>query len=1112
MQRRASLFAWASTRPLRLSCPLAQHTSYSAQTHLNAANIQMLSKPLHDQIFNSASGVKTSAETVKRIQEHLKAFGLSDKDTAILPDINFSLPELSGANIDEHFRTLALNQTEKIRDQAESIVRMKKVPPRPKKWVYREGWTKYDAKKRLQSRVAHPDDDALIFDIELMVTEGNCPTMATAVSPHAWYSWCSPRLVDEQFHEQQMRSSEGWQKGHEPENLRPSDLIPLGSNSEKLIVGHNVGFDRAFVAEQYDINVSLSRERIAADFSLRIAVAVSSIRCLCTSRSPASRPYSAFSISLTKAEVAGRRSSSMKNSSAISNVKDWIDDTSLNSLNAVYRFYFPHRDPLDKSSRDTFVKGRMQEVRENFQELMGYCASDVAATTDVFKALWPQFLERFPHPVTLAGMLEMGSTFLPVNADWFKYINSAETKYAELQKEQQKMLMTAAEDALNFAVDQNYRNDVWLWDLDWSVKKVRTKVADFRPLTNRQGEEAKAPYLPDAPQWYRDLCPREIEVARGHQAGPSKISTLMRVTPKLLRLVWDGFPVHYSDKHGWGYLVPKAPHERELEMSLWEQEEEGEEKKSSKKLTAKDFPLEKRERKESLVAEGQRGRYSHSVNSRVRYFSLQTSSPREFKRKEEVFDDVVPGASFYKLPHKDGKGKRVGNPLAKAFLAKLEDGCLRCLYGPQAEAILHHSNICSYWKMNKERIKGQMVVDVTPEHSHSLEGAHAFQGVILPKVVTAGTVTRRAVEATWLTASNAYADRIGSELKAMIRSPPGFHFVGADVDSQELWIASVLGDAYFAGVHGSTALGWMMLQGNKKDATDMHSMTASLVGISRDQAKVFNYGRIYGAGVKFAKQLLMQFNHRLTEEEAAAKARLMYARTKGRKERSLGQRSLCLGHACRCRFRRADSDDSDYKEALWSGGSESHMFNQLESIAQSDVPRTPVLGCTISKALEPRNVDSDFMASRINWVVQSSAVDYLHLMLVCMRWLLDRYAIDARFSISIHDEVRYLVRSEDKYRAALALQITNLLTRSMFAHQLKFNDLPLSVAFFSAVDLDVCLRKEVGMDCVTPSNPEGLRVGYGIEHGQALNIQEILEKTAASLDKDQQSSLSPSHQ
>ena len=31
-----------------------------------------------------------------------------------------------------------------------------------------------------------------------------------------------------------------------------------------------------------------------------------------------------------------------------------------------------------------------------------------------------------------------------------------------------------------------------------------------------------------------------------------------------------------------------------------------------------------------------------------------------------------------------------------------------------------------------------------------------FYGAILPRVITAGTVTRRAVEPTWLTASNAY--------------------------------------------------------------------------------------------------------------------------------------------------------------------------------------------------------------------------------------------------------------------------------------------------------------------------------------------------------------------
>jgi DNA polymerase gamma 1 len=92
--------------------------------------------------------------------------------------------------------------------------------------------------------------------------------------------------------------------------------------------------------------------------------------------------------------------------------------------------------------------------------------------------------------------------------------------------------------------------------------------------------------------------------------------------------------------------------------------------------------------------------------------------------------------------------------------------------------------------------------------------------LILPRVVVAGTVTRRAVEPTWLTASNAQVkidhilillnkiyfvfktDRIGSELKAMVQAPKDYCFVGADVDSQELWIASILADAQYAGMHG----------------------------------------------------------------------------------------------------------------------------------------------------------------------------------------------------------------------------------------------------------------------------------------------------------------------
>ena len=87
-------------------------------------------------------------------------------------------------------------------------------------------------------------------------------------------------------------------------------------------------------------------------------------------------------------------------------------------------------------------------------------------------------------------------------------------------------------------------------------------------------------------------------------------------------------------------------------------------------------------------------------------------------------------------------------------------------------------------------------------------------------------------------------------------------------------------NVFFVGL-GATAFGWMNLQGKKKDGTDLHSKVANLVGISRDQAKVFNYGRMYGAGKAFAEKLLMQFNHELSVVDAKEKATLMYAKTKG---------------------------------------------------------------------------------------------------------------------------------------------------------------------------------------------------------------------------------------
>jgi len=293
-------------------------------------------------------------------------------------------------------------------------------------------------------------------------------------------------------------------------------------------------------------------------------------------------------------------------------------------------------------------------------------------------------------------------------------------------------------------------------------------------------------------------------------------------------------------------------------------------------------------------------------------------------------------------------------------------------------------------------------------------------GIILPQLIPMGTVTRRAVERTWLTASNAKKNRLGSELKAKVIAPPGYAFVGADVDSQELWIASLLGDAQFK-IHGGNALGFMTLEGTRANETDLHSKTAKILGISRNNAKIFNYGRIYGAGVSFASMLLREFNPAITDFQCAKIAADLYSKTKG-------QQTLRKPLSPR-RF--------------WRGGTESFVFNTLEGFADQERPRTPVLGAGITEALMSQNLSRNgFLPSRINWAIQSSGVDYLHLLIVAMDYLIRKFDLDARLAITIHDEIRYLVKDGDKYRAAMALQVANVWTRAMFSEQIGINDLP----------------------------------------------------------------------
>ncbi|XP_073657498.1 DNA polymerase subunit gamma-1 isoform X4 [Tursiops truncatus] len=1134
-------------------------SSEGGQLRHNPLHIQMLSRGLHEQIFGHGGEMPGEA-AVRRSVEHLQKHGLWGQPAAPLPDVELRLPPLYGGSLDQHFRLLAQKQSLPYLEAANLLLQAQ-LAPRPPSWAWAEGWTRYGPAGEAEP-VAIPEERALVFDVEVCLAEGTCPTLAVAISPSAWYSWCSRRLVEERY---------SWTS-----QLSPADLIPLEVPAsaggptqrdwqEQLVVGHNVCFDRAHIREQYLIQGSHMRFLDTMSMHMAISGLSSFQRSLWMAAKQGKRKA-------RHPTQRGQKSQSKANGPAISSW-DWLDISSVNNLADVHSLYVGG-PRLEKEPRELFVKGSMKDIRENFQDLMQYCAQDVWATYEVFQQQLPLFLERCPHPVTLAGMLEMGVSYLPVNQNWERYLAEAQSTYEELQWEMKKSLMDLANDACQLLSGERYKEDPWLWDLEWDLqefkqkkaKKVKTKEPAAASKLPVEGPKApgdpkdqedpgppseeeefqrdvmaracleqlrgttellpKRPqHLPGHPGWYRKLCPRLDDPA--WTPGPSLLSLQMRVTPKLMALTWDGFPLHYSERHGWGYLVPgrrdnlaKVPPGSGLTSagvacpytaieSLYRKHclEQGKQQLEPQEADlAEEFLLTDSSTMWQTVEE----MGCLEVEAEARMENLRVAVPGQppalptclpfqalfppptpwpslnagagagpdlgvwppqtaaggpkasqpaYHHGNGPYNDVdIPGCWFFKLPHKDGNSCNVGSPFAKDFLPKMEDGTLQAgpggASGPRA---LEINKMISFWRNAHKRISSQMVVwlprsalprAVTRHPHYDEEGRY---GAILPQVVTAGTITRRAVEPTWLTASNARPDRVGSELKAMVQAPPGYILVGADVDSQELWIAAVLGDAHFAGMHGCTAFGWMTLQGRKSRGTDLHSKTAATVGISREHAKVFNYGRIYGAGQPFAERLLMQFNHRLTRQEAAEKARQMYAVTKGLRRYRLSDEGEWLLRELDLpvdrtedgwvslqdlrKIQREASRKSQWKkwevvaERAWMGGTESEMFNKLESIAMSDTPCTPVLGCRITRALEPSAVQGEFMTSRVNWVVQSSAVDYLHLMLVAMKWLFEEFAIDGRFCISIHDEVRYLVREEDRYRAALALQITNLLTR-----------------------------------------------------------------------------------
>lgn len=419
----------------------------------NKLGIQMLSKPVYDQIFLEGYKETTNDNLVELSKKELSKHNMKNDDIELQADVDFKIPPLKGANIEEHFLTIG---TEQIQPYKELVLELLKgIPDPPKEWLLQEGWTQY-VPGELPRKVDYPLEEALVFDVEVCMMVGKTPTLATAVSNKAWYSWVSSTLIDGTYipnpsHQYHMNSLVPL------ESKLEDDGLSLNENhlKPKVVIGHNVSYDRARIKEQYWINKTGTR--FIDTMSLHVCVS-----------------------GLTSYQRAV-----MKSAKFMEEDESWKNSSSLNNLVDVYNLYC--RKKLSKETRNIFVEGTLLDVKEEFQNVMNYCSSDVKATYEILKELFPLFLERFPHPVTLAGMLELGTAYLPINQNWNRYITDSEQSFEDLENEGRILMARRADQACQLLHDANYKKDLWFWDEDWEVKyvKMKNEVIKKRKVDNK---------------------------------------------------------------------------------------------------------------------------------------------------------------------------------------------------------------------------------------------------------------------------------------------------------------------------------------------------------------------------------------------------------------------------------------------------------------------------------------------------------------------------------------------------------------------------------------------------------------------------------------------------
>jgi DNA polymerase gamma 1 len=331
----------------------------------------------------------------------------------------------------------------------------------------------------------------LTFDVETMPKYHPYPVMACAASSNAWYAWISPWILGE--------------------SNDPQHFIPLGSPSvPKILVGHNVSYDRIRVSDEYSVHDNANR--FIDTMSLHIAVSgisshqrpawtkyrkakileeeqreeaveviVGYMKSVkereqtetdVTKRQELRNVYQEMEDSLLQLQTQNGSNDSIAEGGegGAEAAKRWEDITASNSLKEVAKLHC--NIDLDKEIRSELFSAEPDHVRNNLIDFLDYCATDVQTTFQVYSVTLPAFLSACPHPISFAGMLIMGSPFLTVDENWEQYLRKADAVYHEMEEKVEAKLKSLAEEARDMMNDgeERWKFDPWLSQLDWTPK------------------------------------------------------------------------------------------------------------------------------------------------------------------------------------------------------------------------------------------------------------------------------------------------------------------------------------------------------------------------------------------------------------------------------------------------------------------------------------------------------------------------------------------------------------------------------------------------------------------------------------------------------------------